>query len=204
MVNTQTGEIEIDLIRLIRAVRRRWMPILLSVLLGAVAFFVGARLLPARYESGVMIYVCSDSGEELSSEHLSIARKLVESCMVLLNTRQTQQGILDHTGLPLTCQELEQRIRAEAMGDTEFFYVTVTGDDPVEAEQIADAIGEILPDRVGTLLEGYGVKVADAAVLPQEPSGPDDVRSALTGAALGLILGVSLALLADLKKQLRK
>lgn len=204
MVNTQTGEIEIDLIRLIRAVRRRWLPILLSILLGAGVFFAGARLLPARYESGVMIYVCSDSGEELSSEHLSIARKLVESCMVLLNTRQTQQGILDHTGLPLTCGELEQRIRAEAMGDTEFFYVTVTGADPVEAEQIADAIGEILPDRVGTLLEGYGVKVADAAVLPQEPSGPGAVRSALTGAALGLILGVSLALLADLKKQLRK
>lgn len=204
MMNTQTEEIEIDLIRLIRAVKRRWLPVLLSILLGAGVFFAGAQLLPARYESGVMIYVCSDSGEELSSEHLSIARKLVESCMVLLNTRQTQQGILDYTGLPLTCGELEQRIRAEAMGDTEFFYVTVTGSDPVEAERIADAVGAILPSRVGTLLEGYGVKVADAAVLPQEPSGPGTVRSALTGAALGLILSVSAALLADLKKQLRK
>lgn len=185
----QTDEIEIDLERLFRALTRHWLALLLSGVLGAGIFFWGAEnLIPPHYESGVMFYVCSAAGEDLSSEDLSIARKLVESCMVVLNTRETQQGILDSTGLDYTCQALEKKISAEAMGQTEFFRVTVSGEDPVEAETIADAIGAVLPGRISGLLEGFSVKVADAAVLPSEASGPDGLRGAVTGFVLGTVL----------------
>ena len=77
------------------------------------------------------------------------------------------------------------------MGETEFFLVTVSGEDPVEAEKIADAIGAVLPGRVSTLVEGFSVKVADAAVLPSEPSDPDSLGTALKGFALGAILSIT-------------
>lgn len=188
----QTDEIEIDLGKIFRALARHWLAIVLSALLGAGVFsWVTGCLIPPRYESGVMFYVCSVSGEVLSPEDLSIARKLVESCMVLLNTRETQQGILDHTGMDMSCKELEERITAEAMGETEFFRVTVSGENPVEAERIADAIGAILPGRISVLIDGFSVRVADAAVLPSEATEPDGLRSALTGFLLGAVLSVT-------------
>lgn len=203
--NTTSEQIEIDLGRLFLALCRRWMAIALSAGVLAAAFFWGTGLvLPPRYESGVMFYVCSASGEELSSEDLSIARKLVESCMVVLNTRQTQQQILDHTGMAMTCQALEKRITAEAMGETEFFRVTVSGDDPIEAEQIADAIGVLLPGRISGLIEGFSVKVADAAVLPMEASGPSRLRGAAAGFGLGVVLSVSAVVFAEIKRQARR
>ena len=198
---TDAEELEIDLDRIFRAVARRWLALLLTALMTAGGFFACARyLIPPKYESGVMIYVCKDSGEQLSSENLSIARKLVESCMVILTTRQTQRAILDHAGMTLTCEDLDEMVTAEAMGETEFFRVTVTGKDPVEAERIADAVAAVMPGQVSALIEGFSVKVADAAVLPVEAAGPGSLHRAAMGFALGLILGVTAVVIAELKK----
>lgn len=201
----QPDEVEIELGKLFRTLARRWKTIVLSALLGAgLAVYVTACLIPPRYESGVMFYVCSDSGQRLSSEDLSTARKLVESCMVLLDTRETQQGILDYTGMEFSCEDLEERITAEAMGDTELFQVTVTGENPVEAERIADAIGEILPGRVSALIDGFSVKVADAAILPGKAVESGGLRSALTGGGLGLLLSVSVISFRTLRDSFQK
>ena len=201
----QTDEVEIELGKIFRALARQWMALALSAFLGAGgAVWVTSCLLPPRYESGVMFYVCSESGEVLSSEDLSTARKLVESCMVLLNTRETQQGILDHTGMEYSCDDLEERITAEAMGDTELFQVTVSGENPVEAERIADAIGEILPGRISALIDGFSVKVADAAILPGKATEPNGLRSALTGAGLGLVLTVTVVTVRTLQASARE
>lgn len=201
----QPDEVEIELGKIFRTLARRWRAIVLSALLGAgMAAVVTGCLIPPRYESGVMFYVCSDSGEMLSSEDLSTARKLVESCMVLLNTRETQQGILDHTGMEYTCEDLEERITAEAMGETELFQVTVTGENPVEAERIADAIGEILPGRISALIDGFSVRVADAAILPGKAEESGGLRSALTGAGLGMIFSVSVISIQTLRASSQK
>lgn len=188
-------ELELDLDRIFRALIRRWLSILLAALLTAGGFFAGVRyLLPPRYESGVMIYVYGVEGD------LGTARKLVESCMVILTTRETQRAILAHAGVDRTCQDLDDMVTAQAMGETEFFKVTVTGKDPVEAERIADAIAEVMPGQVSALIEGFSVKVADAAVLPMESSGPGSLRSAAMGFALGALLRMSAIVLAELKK----
>lgn len=187
--------LEIDLDRIFRALVRRWLSVFLAALMMAGGFFLGARyLVPPWYESGVMIYVYGVEGD------LGTARKLVESCMVILTTRQTQRAILEHAGVDWTCEDLDDMVSTEAMGDTEFFRVTVRGRDPVEAEQIADAIAEVMPGQVSALIEGFSVKVADAAVLPMEASGPGSLRSAAMGFALGAILRMTAIVIAELKK----
>ena len=186
-------ELELDLDRIFRALIRRWLSILLAALLTAGGFFLGVKyLVPPNYESGVMIYVYGGD--------LGTARKLVESCMVILTTRQTQRAILAHAGVDRSCEDLDDMVTAQAMGETEFFRVTVTGKDPVEAERIADAIAEVMPGQVSALLEGFSVKVADAAVLPMESSGPGSLRSAAMGFALGAILRMTAIVMAELKK----
>lgn len=186
-------ELEIDLARIFRALVRRWLPILLAALVTAGGFFLGAGyLVPPRYESGVMIYVYGGD--------LGTARKLVESCMVILTTRETQRAILAHAGVDRSCEDLDDMISAEAMGETEFFRVTVTGKDPVEAERIADAIAEVMPGQVSALIEGFSVKVADAAVLPMEASGPGSLRSVAMGFGLGAILSMTAVVITELKK----
>lgn len=186
-------ELELDLDRIFRALIRRWLSILLAALLTAGGFFLGVKyLVPPSYESGVMIYVYGGD--------LGTARKLVESCMVILTTRQTQRAILAHAGVDRSCEDLDDMVTAQAMGETEFFRVTVTGKDPVEAERIADAIAEVMPGQVSALLEGFSVKVADAAVLPMESSGPGSLRSAAMGFALGAILRMTAIVMAELKK----
>ena len=186
-------ELELDLDRIFQALIRRWLSILLAALLTAGGFFLGVKyLVPPKYESGVMIYVYGGD--------LGTARKLVESCMVILTTRETQRAILAHAGVDRTCQDLDDMVAAQAMGETEFFKVTVTGKDPVEAERIADAIAEVMPGQVSALIEGFSVKVADAAVLPMESSGPGSLRSAAMGFVLGALLRMSAIVLAELKK----
>lgn len=50
-------------------------------------------------------------------------------------------------------------VQAEAVNSTEVFSIDVTSPDPQEAELIANAIADILPDRIADIVEGSSVKI---------------------------------------------
>lgn len=199
----QREEVEIDLRGLFRAVARRWLIIaLVSGLCAAAVFAVTWFGVAPRYESGVLFYVqngtAGEGSEGISSGNLATARNLVESYIVILNTRESLNGIIQASGVNRTCRELEKMITAEAVGETEFFEVTVTGEDPVEAEKIADAIAAILPGRISAVMEGTSVKVADAAVLPTRASSPGYLKNTVIGCLLGVLASVAVIVLREL------
>lgn len=191
-------EIEIDLAALLRGIAGRWYLVLVSCLLGAALAFAGSFfLVTPTYASEVMFYVnnsalsVGDASFSLSSGDLSTSRKLVDSYIVILNTRQTLMDVIDYTGVGHTVPELKDMLSAEAVNGTEIFQVTVKGPDPVEAERIADAIAYILPKRISGIIEGASVKVADPAVLPTQAVSPDYPRNTILGAVLGFLLAVT-------------
>ena len=97
------------------------------------------------YKSTAMFYVnnsalsVGDASLSISSGDLTTSRKLVDSYIVILNTRETINEVIEYSGSARTYNEVRGMISAGAVNETEIFSVTITSPDPVEAEMLADA-----------------------------------------------------------------
>lgn len=192
------GIAEISFMRLFDAVMKKlWLVILMSILGAVLTFAITFFLITPKYESAAMFYVnnnalsVGDTSFSISSGDLTTSRNLVESYIVILNTRESLNDVIDYSNVDLTYKEIKDMISAAAVNETEIFEVVVTSEDPVEAEKIASAIAYILPKRISTIIEGTSAKVVDAAVIPSKPSSPNYIINTFIGFLLGFMLSIA-------------
>ena len=195
-------ELEIDLGRLLRVLlSRAWMIAIVSVLCAVLTVAGTILFVTPKYESAAMFYVNNnnlsfgDTSVSIDSGDLSTSRNLVDSYIVILNTRATLMDVIDYAGVPYTYKELQKMISAKAVNETEIFRVVVNSPDPQEAEKIANAIAYILPKRISTIIDGTSAKVVDAAVVPSSPSSPSYPKNAVIGFLVGFLAVVAVVAL---------
>jgi len=188
-------EVEIDLQRIFGAVwRKSWLVVLIAVLFAGIAFAITYFLITPMYQASAMFYVnnnsvsVGDTSLSISSGDLTTSRNLVESYIVILNTRESLNDVIDYAGVNKNYTQLKEMITASAVNETEIFQVTVTGPSPQEAEKIANAIAYILPKRITSIIEGTSAKVVEAAVVPARPSSPSYTQNTMIGLLLGFLL----------------
>ena len=201
----QNEEVEIDLKRLFDAVWNRiWIVVLATVLAGALAFVGTLLFITPKYQSSAMFYVNNGSlsignaSLSLSAGDISASRGLVDTYIVILQTRETLVDVIDYSGVDITVGELRGMITAAAVDDTEIFRVTVTHPDPETAEVLANAVAHILPKRIDRIIESTSAQVVDTAIVPTAPSSPDYTKNAVIGLLAGLLVTVVIIVLREL------
>lgn len=201
----QKEEIEIDVGRVFRAVLDRvWLVIAVSALCAVLVFAATFFFITPKYKASAKFYVnnsaisVGDASLSISSGDLVTSRGLVKSYIVILNTRETLNDVIDYADVNRTFAEVKNMISADAVDETEIFQVTVTSPDPQEAEKIANAIAYILPNRIGNIIEGTSAKVVEAAVIPSAPSSPSYTKNAMVGFLLGFVIAVGVIALREI------
>jgi len=191
-------EFEIDLQRLLNALLNKSVMIGIVAVICAVVVFLGTFFfITPQYQSAAMFYVNNNSlslGEaslSITSADISASRGLVKSYIVILNTRETLNEVIDYSGVDLTYGQIKDMITAESVNSTEIFRVVVTSPDPQEAEKIASAIAYILPKRISSIIEGTSAKIVDSAVVASKPSSPSYVKNGIAGFVIGVVLAVA-------------
>lgn len=198
-------ELEVDLGRVFHAVMdKAWLVAIVAFLSAAIVFAGTFFFVTPQYESAAMFYVnnsnlsLGDATVSISSGDLSTSRNLVDSYIVILNTRETLMDVIDYSGVSRTYKEVKSMLSAAAVNETEIFQVKVTCPDPQEAERIANAIAYILPKRIGTIIDGTSARVAEAAVVPTTPCSPSYTKNTVVGFLLGFVLCVAVIVLREI------
>ena len=198
-------EIEIDFGRVFRAaVDKAWLIAVVAVLCAVLTFAGTFFFITPQYQSSAMFYVnnsnlsLGDASLSISSGDLLTSRNLVDSYIVILNTRETLVDVLDYSSAPYSPGQLRGMISAGAVNGTEIFKVTVTSADPAEAERLANAIAYILPKRIATIIDGTSARVADAAIIPSSPSSPSYVNNTMIGFLLGAVVALGVIALREI------
>ena len=197
-------ELQIDMQRLWAAVlQKKFLILLTAVVMAVVVFLVTLFFITPQYESSAMFYVnnyakMSESTASITSSDISASKNLVDSYIVILNTRATLTEIIDYAKVDRTCEELEDMLDAASVNSTEIFRVVVKSPDPKEAATIADAVAHVLPNRISSILEGTSANVVDEAVIATKPSSPSYIINTLVGFAAGLILCVAFVIIQSL------
>ena len=202
MVKEKKQEVDADLNRLVGLLlKKAWLIGLVAVVCAVLALVGTFLFVTPKYEAAVMFYVnnrIEPSGESISSSDMSAARGLVQSYVIILNTRETLGEVADYADIDRSYTEMQSMISAEAVENTEILKVVVTSTDPEEVEAIADAITRVLPSRSSKIIEGSSVKVITGASLPNAPSSPNYVNSAVIGFLIGFLLIVAAVVLQEI------
>ena len=201
----QTEEMEVDVKRLLNTVQEKGWIMLLALTISAAITLLGTLfLITPKYESSAMFYVnnnslsVGDASFSISTGDISASKELVDSYIVILNTRSTLNDVIDYAGSTRSYSELKRMISAQSVDDTEIFEVVVTSPDPNEAEQLANAIAYILPKRISSIIEGTSAKIVDSAVVASKHSSPSYLNNTVLGALVGFVLSLAVIVLQEL------
>lgn len=149
----------------------------------------------STYMAQISFYVYSnpahitDPNVNINSSDFTQARNLVTSYMQILKSRTFLNKLIKETGLAHSADYIKGSISASSVENTAVFIVSVQNPNPVNAMNIANAIGDLAPDEITRIVKSGGIEVIDRAELPTYPY---QSTSVLKMSALGGIGGFTL------------
>ncbi len=186
----------------VRACRRRWVWIVVPVLLAA---GIAAGLTLSRepaYRSSVTLFVSSSSGDP------DAAASRLNSYIALLTGPRVAESVVAKVGPPLTAAEVRRSLSAQVQGGTDLLVVTATDSSEKRSQDIVRTATTELVALVKRLNPATTadsdeppptVSVAQDAVTTREPDGL--LRNIGFAAVLGLLIGaVAIAVLQASRK----
>ena len=205
MENRNDDEMEIDLLKLAKALwRRAWAIMLAAVIFGGAALTYTAIFVTPLYKAEALMYVNSSNISvggakvSISQGELTAAQSLIKTYAVILSTRTTLNDVIEQSGVSYTYEELKEMISAQSVNSTEVFSITVTSPSPREAEMLANTIARILPEKISAIVEGSSARIVDYAVETAKKASPSLSKNALIGAMLGFVLACGIVVIMEL------
>lgn len=196
---------EIDLLHIAQVLWKNVIVLILTGLIfGSVTYGATRAFVTPLYDSYAYLYVNSTnislggSKVSISASELTAAKSLVDTYIVILNTRTTLEEVIERSGVNYTYGELKKMVSAASVNGTEIFYIDVTSPDPVEAKVLANTIAQVLPDKISSVVDGSSVRIVDYAVTPDKRSSPSYGKNAILGALVGVFLAAGVIILRDL------
>jgi capsular polysaccharide biosynthesis protein len=186
-----------------RQLIRTWLPLVVgSVLVCALVAGVIAFQLGPTYSSEVRLLSGPSLTGSIDNGDIIAGQNLAPTYAELATTRQILERALAATGVDMSVEELQQSISTRVPVASGLISLTVSASDPNVAAQLANAIAAELenypaasasakPDSNVTLT------VIDPAVPAERPAGPRPLNAAALGAAIGLVLSLSIAFLVE-------
>lgn len=181
--------------------RKGWWIVLLTVLVALNAALITAYFTEPIYLASTKFTVSPNPTvvteyDVVNSLEALDKRSIVATYGEFLNSRRIYLNALTALGLTETMME-DYKITTVVLPEANILELTVKGPDPQRAAALANTIGSLTIDYVGKLYSAYDVSVLDAAIVPIIPISPQPIRDASLALALGLIAGVSIAILSE-------
>lgn len=168
---------KIDLKQLFSALLRKcWIILTAGVICAAACFCV------APHCTGTVVFYAGDA-------------TLVDTYIVLLDTRQALDEIGKAAGVEYSARQLRALIRAERLQSAELFRVTVKDSDSLRAKQLTEAVASVLPGQIEGIVDTTAAKVVDLEDVTRSGILSGRILNALAGFAIGLFLAIGTVLL---------
>ncbi len=192
-MNNNNNEIEIDLLRLVKAIwKKAWAVGIVTVLCGALAFCITVLLITPMYQSSVGFYIYNKDNESvgtgaINNSDIAVVEKLANTYTAIIRTRSALEMIIEEAGVDYTPNQLNKMITAAAVNNTSVYNITVESDDPEEAAVIANAIANTMPSHVIGIMGGGVMNMLDEARVPEKPVSPNVTTNVIIGMLLGFV-----------------
>lgn len=189
--------------------KRMWTIMLVTLICVGVA--VGFSLLQTpKYEASIDILISKTEGSMPDPSLLSEVQGLQQMTQTMteaVNSRPIAEAVIRQLGLGIDPGEFKSNLEATQVGNTQFIRVNYTDTSPERAQEVVDTIGDQFSKQISDLsptASDIKATVWARAEEPSEPTSPKPIRNGVLALALGVVLGVMLALLTERWKDSRR
>lgn len=188
----------------LRVLRRNWILILASTLLGLLLSGLAVVTATPTYTARTQLFVATqNSGSVLELQQgNTFSQARVASYVQTAKTPVVLQPAIDSLGLGITPSQLASKIEASVEGTTVLINISATDSSPVQAAAIAEAVGGSLITAVDRLesptkdgASPVRLSIVTPATAPTAPTTPNTNLFLAAGILVGLAIGVGSAIL---------
>lgn len=196
----------IDLMKIFRILKRRFLLVFLVCVLSLATAFVYSFFIAQKvYSADVLLYIWQDQKSSVDAGNSSdytdmlLFTQLVNDYQVLIKSRLVVSQVATAMNLnPEHSANLADQITVGTKNNTRHLTITVRDPDPNQAALIANKVSEIFAQVVVKNMGAGTVNIIDQAVVPTSPSSPNKSLNIALGLVIGLVLGVLLAILIEM------
>ncbi|MGZ0711690.1 polysaccharide biosynthesis tyrosine autokinase (plasmid) [Coraliomargarita sp. W4R53] len=189
----------------LRILRKGWLLILVATLVGVGAAAAYSLTRTPTYEAQSTVFVSSQAGGTIGElqQGSTFTQARVTTYTNLVTTPIVMNPVIAELGLvDMTAGQLSGQVSASSPLNTSLITITVTDADPVQAADIANALGASLTSAVEAIETPQDSDVSPVkltrvqdAIPPLEPSSPNVPLNLALGLLVGLAVGVGIAVL---------
>ena len=189
-------EMEIDLIEILYALKKRALIILAALLAGALIAGVYTKLMiTPLYSATSTVLVISKETTLTSIADLQFGSQLTKDYSMLITSRSVLEEVLDNLGLDMGYGTLKGNVSINNPDETRILQITVTNPDPQLAKELADELAAVSSEYIGDKMEVVPPKIIEKAEVPAAQSSPSMSRNVMLGALAGLALAAGVVIL---------
>lgn len=182
-------EIEIDLLEVLTALKRKlWLIVLAAIIGGGIAGAFSKFVLTPQYKSTAMLYILSKETTLTSLADLQIGSQLTQDYKIVVTSRPVLEDVIAELGLDMNYKSLKSRLEIDNPTDTRILTISIEDPDPWLAKQIVDAVANKSSDYIGDIMEMIPPKMIEDGEVAIEKSSPSNVKNAVIGAMAALVL----------------
>lgn len=182
-------EIEIDLVELLYALKKKIFVIIAAVVVGALLAGAYTKLLVTPvYSATSTMLVLTKETTLASLADLQIGSQLTKDYSMLITSRTVLQDVIAKLDLDMTYRELEENVTITNPDDTRILEVTVTDSDPERSKEIVDTLAEISSQFIGEQMEVVSPKIIEDGEVPTVQTSPSLKRNVALGAIAGFVV----------------
>ncbi|WP_167106182.1 polysaccharide biosynthesis tyrosine autokinase [Mycobacterium sp. DL592] len=190
----------------LKVLRSRWITIAVTTLVVVLGAIIATMTMTPVYQASTRLFVSTAASSSLSELYQGnrLSQERVLSYTELLMGETLAQRTIDKLGLPMTAAALRKDVKATAKPDTVLIDVKVVDPSPIRARDIANALSDEFVVMVRELETSANGSTPDARVvveqrasMPEKPVSPKPLLNITAGLALGIALGVGLAILRE-------
>ena len=189
-------EMEIDLIEILYALKKRALIILAALLAGALIAGVYTKLMiTPLYSATSTVLVISKETTLTSIADLQFGSQLTKDYSMLITSRSVLEEVLDNLGLDMGYGALNGNLSINNPDETRILQITVTNPDPQLAKELADELAAVSSEYIGDKMEVVPPKIIEKAEVPAAQTSPSMSRNVMLGALAGLVLSAGVVIL---------
>lgn len=191
----------------VKLLRTRWVIVCVTTAVTALGAIAVTLLTTPLYQASTRLFVSTSTGSSVTEMYQGnlFSQQRVVSYAELVMGETLAQRTIDKLGLDMSPGTLQANVKASAKSDTVLINVQVLDESPVRARDIANTLSDEFVAMVRELETPESGAVPDARVvveqrasIPDSPVVPETTRNITVGFAVGLLLGIGLAVLRDL------
>ena len=154
--------------------------------------FCGSKfLIPEKFTASSKLIIVQESTintNQISYNDIQTSQKLVTTYSEIMKSEVILDTVIDNLHLDMSAKDLNGIMTVGSKSDTEIIDVSVTTTDPKLSAEITNEIVNVFVEKIYHIMNVENVTVLNAAKVPEEKSGPSNVKNGLMGGAVGVVI----------------